>query len=177
MDFDPEQLPLADFGLSCKGCGYPLANLTRLQCPECGLKIVLDDYIPEGAMPPLWADGDRVKLTADIAELFTAYQIPYLEIQDASWGMLPMLDNIRRREGPPIGVPRERYFEAIDLLRRVKHDEPLPPPPPKPDDDAPDWACPACGEENPGHFEVCWQCQAAREGQGGNPKPELRNPT
>lgn len=26
----------------------------------------------------------------------------------------------------------------------------------------PDWACPKCGEGNPGHFELCWKCQASR---------------
>lgn len=36
-------------------------------------------------------------------------------------------------------------------------------------DDAPtvqaDWHCPKCGEEVPGNFEVCWQCNTSRPDQ------------
>jgi len=163
MPFDPEQLPLADFGLSCKGCGYPLANLTRLQCPECGLEIDLESYIPEGAMPALWADGEPVRLTADIAELFGAYGIPYVEMHGPTFNIMPGLSHDQRRRGAPIAVPRQRYFEAIDLLRRAKLNEELPPPPEEPAHPAADWDCPVCGESNPGHFEVCWNCQAQRD--------------
>ena len=28
----------------------------------------------------------------------------------------------------------------------------------------PDWTCPSCHEVNPGNFEICWKCQAARPG-------------
>ena len=28
----------------------------------------------------------------------------------------------------------------------------------------PDWRCPACGEELPGQFDVCWNCGGARPG-------------
>lgn len=27
--------------------------------------------------------------------------------------------------------------------------------------EAPAWTCPACGEENGGNFEFCWNCQAS----------------
>ena len=55
--FDPDTYPLRDFGLRCGDCGYPLANLTRHQCPECGRAFTLDEYIPEGAMPLLIASA------------------------------------------------------------------------------------------------------------------------
>jgi hypothetical protein len=29
-------------------------------------------------------------------------------------------------------------------------------------DDRPSWACPKCGEENPGNFDECWKCQTWR---------------
>lgn len=28
----------------------------------------------------------------------------------------------------------------------------------------PVWKCPACGEENPGNFQVCWKCEKEKEG-------------
>jgi hypothetical protein len=30
--------------------------------------------------------------------------------------------------------------------------------------DLPDWKCPRCGEQVPGNFEVCWNCEAPRPG-------------
>ncbi|MDZ7783356.1 MAG: DUF2007 domain-containing protein [Halioglobus sp.] len=29
-------------------------------------------------------------------------------------------------------------------------------------DDVAEWRCASCGESNPGNFETCWQCGAAR---------------
>jgi hypothetical protein len=33
-----------------------------------------------------------------------------------------------------------------------------------PDTGKPPWTCASCGEGNPGNFEVCWKCEAARAG-------------
>lgn len=42
---------------------------------------------------------------------------------------------------------------AVDIIRRnLKGDSGC---------DAPDTACPACGEMNPANFDSCWSCQAA----------------
>ncbi|MEM0915033.1 MAG: hypothetical protein AAGK09_10540 [Planctomycetota bacterium] len=154
--------PLPDLGLRCRACGYTLAGVTRLECPECGDKFELDDYIPEGAFPPLIADGKAVRASAELAEMFAAYHLPIVEMRDpidtvfggsgVSWS---------DRQGPAVAVPRERWLEAVDLMRRWRQNEELPAPP---DDDepGPDWVCPSCGEENPGNFQVCWKCMAAR---------------
>jgi hypothetical protein len=34
--------------------------------------------------------------------------------------------------------------------------------PPMDDSMIPDWKCVDCDEENPGTFEVCWQCESPR---------------
>jgi hypothetical protein len=41
-----------------------------------------------------------------------------------------------------------------------------------PDDTRPAWACPKCGEENPGNFSECWKCQTWRADE----KRESNNP-
>ncbi|MEM6755919.1 MAG: hypothetical protein AAF586_02030 [Planctomycetota bacterium] len=156
--------PLPDLGLACRVCGYPLAGVTRLSCPECGDAFALDDYIPEGAFPPLIADGQAVRYSADLAELFAAYHLPIVEMHDPihmifGGGMVSWSD--RTREGAAVAVARERWLEAVDLIRRWRQDEELPAPP-EPVEAGPDWACAACGEENPGHFQVCWNCTAPR---------------
>lgn len=162
MRFDPNAYPLADFGLSCKQCGYPLANLTEHVCPECGRAFTLEEYIPDGAMPALFADGQQVRATDELLELFASYDIPHVSMPGPSFAMFGGLSLSRQHNHPPLAVPRERYFEAIDLVRRYKLNEELPPPP-EPTPSGPDWRCDACGEENPGSFEVCWNCQAAQD--------------
>jgi len=156
----PLDAPLPDYGLRCRQCGYTLAGITRLQCPECGDPFALDDYIPDGAFPPLIADGQRVRLSPDLTELFAAYHLPVVELNDPlnlvfGGGSVPWSDHTR--QGPAIAVPRDRWLEAVDLVRRYVHHEELPPPPDEPQP-GPDWHCPHCGEDNPGHFQVCWNC-------------------
>lgn len=158
------EAPLADYGLRCRACGYPLAGVTRAACPECGAAFTLEDYIPEGAFPPLIADGQMVHVTDELAELFDAYHLPIVEMNDPiaqvfGGGVVPW--SVKSRRGAAIAVPRERWFEAVDLIRRWRLAEELPPPPDEPEP-GPDWSCGACGEENPGHFQVCWNCTAPR---------------
>jgi hypothetical protein len=162
MLFDPEALPVPDLGLRCLNCGYGLAGLPRHQCPECGRTFTLDEHIPPGDFPIVIFDGKELLNTADVLELLRRYQIPYLEIlreTQATIGYSSALLGAAR-----IGVIRECYFDVIDLLRRKARNEPFPPPPAQSDDTA-DWACPACGEENPGNFEVCWNCGTPSAGQ------------
>lgn len=164
MPFDPEALPVPDLGLCCRNCGYGLAGLPRHQCPECGRKFTMDEHIPPGDFPVVIFDGKELRNTPDVIDLLRRYQIPYLEILRPTEAIVgyggPVLGPAR------IGVVRESYFEVIDLLRRRRHQAPLPPPP-SPRGGA-DWCCPACGEENPGNFEVCWNCGEAPA--GGEPQ-------
>ena len=156
--FDPDAYPLADFGLRCD-CGYPLANLTEHRCPECGSAFTLDQFIPQGAMPVLIADAKQVRATPETVDLLRRYRIPFAEQETLFTRMLgskgPMLS---RESSAPIMVPRDRFLEAIDLLRRQKFGEPMPEPPAPPETDPPEWICPRCQQPNPGNFEVCWNC-------------------
>ena len=159
--FDPDALPVPDLGLVCKGCGYPLAGLSEHRCPECGRSFTLEEYLPRGDWPALIADGESVRATREVVKLLWTYQIPFLEMHDP-WRALSFLNVMRDNSEPArIGVPRERYFEAIDLLRRQKLNEPMPDPPDAPTETE-DWTCAQCGETNPGNFELCWQCGEAR---------------
>lgn len=157
---DPEAFPVPDLGLCCHGCGYPLAGLNEHRCPECGRTFSIDEHIPPGDFPPLFADGQEVRAEQHILALLRTYHIPWIERTDAFpslFGGVPMLG---RGQAPRIGVPRQRYFEAIDLMRRCQLGEPLPPTPPAPLRSEP-WTCPHCEEINPPNFEVCWNCGEA----------------
>lgn len=164
--FDPHALPVPDLGLACQGCGYPLAGLPSYRCPECGQTFTMDQHIPPGDFPPLIAGGREVRNTAAVAALLRRYQIPYIETHDPIRDTLGPYGFGRSHQPAPIAVPRELYFEAVDLLRRQELGEAMPPPPSHPGSDHPDdpWPCPACGEEVPGNFALCWNCGQTREG-------------
>ncbi|MEM6331783.1 MAG: hypothetical protein AAF823_00380 [Planctomycetota bacterium] len=157
--------PLPDLGLKCQSCAYPLAGVTKRVCPECGWAFELDDLIPEGAFPPLIADGEMVRATDELEELMQAYDVPLVRMQDPLndvFGNTFIPGVSQGSQGVRVAVPRDRWLEAVDLVRRWRQNEELPLPPDPPDLDAPDWTCPHCGEDNPGHFEVCWNCMSER---------------
>ena len=159
--FDPDALPVPDLGLSCLGCGYALAGLNQHRCPECGRTFSLDEHVPPGDCPPLIAGGEEVRATPEIRDLLFVFQIPYVQLAEPMSDLFggasywPGTQRARR-----IGVPRERYLEAIDLVRRLSLDEPLPPAPPASRRTEP-WDCAHCGENNPANFEICWSCGEA----------------
>ena len=129
-------------------------------CPECGQRFVLEELIPEGATPALIVGGRYLGYTTPALALLDRYRLPWVRIADPMQVLNhPGIDADRHAR---IGVGPADYFTAIDLLRRAALDEPLPPPPAGPVDDT-QWPCPACTEESPANFEVCWNCGAPRD--------------
>lgn len=159
--FDPNALPVPDLGLACPNCGYPLANLPNHRCPECGRPFTLEEFIPKGDFPPLIADGHEVRATDEVVALLRQYQIPYAPLHEPVQDMLGGLSLSGFTRSPRIAVPRDRYLEAIDLIRRHTHGE-LMPDEPIAADPHNLWTCPACQELNPGNFDLCWNCGADR---------------
>ena len=49
---------------------------------------------------------------------------------------------------PELWVDDLDYFQAQHLVKELDQETPS----------GPDWKCEHCGEENPGSFEICWQC-------------------
>lgn len=155
--FDPNQLPMPDLGILCHACGYPLAHVSAHRCPECGWKFTADDLVPPGDFPPLYADGKPVRGTVDVLQMLKTYQVPFItqfDHADTVFGLI----RTSRHVGDPISVPRNRYLEVVDLLRRKKQGEPMPPPPVYLTDGE-NWTCPQCREVNPPNFEICWNCE------------------
>lgn len=161
--FDANRLPIPDLGLRCTRCGYPLAHLSEHCCPECGWAFTMDDVVPPGDFPPLFADGKPVRGEPRVLDLLRTYQVPYVTLTDPSLGVFGMV-RTSRAVGDPLAVPRERYLEVVDLLRRQKLAEPMPPPP-EAITRGENWTCPGCGEMNPANFEICWNCEQAPDDQ------------
>lgn len=156
MPFDPDEFPTPDLGLRCMNCGYPLGGLTECRCPECGRKFDYEEYIPPGDFPPVIVDGKNALLTPDVGDALRRAKIPFMQVMGAAENLYGL--NSVTHTASRVGVPRSLYFDAVDVLRQLRDGEFALPPL----DHSPDWFCPQCGEENPGTFELCWQCDSAR---------------
>ncbi len=154
MSFDPDALPVPDLGLKCMACDCTLAGLSEHRCRKCGRRFTLDEYLPPGDFPLVVFAGKPVRMDDEIAAFMRGVGIPVLERRTSLDAMRGM--DTRPNHAGELRVPRESYYEVIDLLRRRASGERIPivgsP------GDCPEWTCRSCDEPNPGQFEICWNC-------------------
>ena len=153
--FTGRELSVPDYGLLCSQCQAPLANAERFECPQCGAPFELSALQPRQN----WFVLDR-KLCGElpvpgVQAVLAAEEVPHAPIHEMTLSELygaqgVMVDRLR--------VPTEFFFEVLWLLRRARLEM-----------DAaraagPEtrWRCGQCGAKNPGHFEICWQCEGGR---------------
>lgn len=145
------ETPLRDWGLVCSGCRYPLRGLPSTVCPECGR-----DNDPREQLPrQRWFALDDIKTVPltfqELLILLQEEQIPHIRTEEK--GLQQIYGGGRADR---VRVERDYFFDFLDALDRYRqtlserrhaaaHVT---------------WRCPECGEENPGNFEVCWQCSA-----------------
>jgi hypothetical protein len=163
MPFDIDAIPTPDLGLRCMECSYPLGGLMERRCPSCGQVFEYESFVPKGDFPALIADGKEVLLTPEVSDALRRAQIPFVEVLGTAahlYGTFSAMHNNTR-----VGVPRSQYFEAVDAVKRLKDGVSNLPP----HDARSEWVCPQCQEENPGTFEICWQCESERPPAEVNP--------
>jgi predicted amidophosphoribosyltransferase len=153
--FTGHELPQPDFGLLCDACHQPLAGTTTFQCPSCGVA-----FDPEAIRPRRkWFLVDQIMCSdvalASLEALLGTEHVPYMH---ASGKLLAEIFGFRRIVGSPLLAPREFYFEVLWLIRQaaqeLQHVRQQP---------GERWTCANCGEKVPNHFDVCWNCETARE--------------
>ncbi len=152
--FSGHERPLPDFGLTCTSCGAALAGAASHACGQCGAYFDLEALRPTST----WFILDR-ELTRDlhlpaVHAMLILERVPHVAtgektVREIYGGHGMTFTRLR--------VVSEFFFEVLWLLERARHDleqarEVA--------DQA--WICQHCGEENPGHFEVCWSCEAER---------------
>jgi len=147
--FTGHERPLPDFGLLCGTCESPLKGAADDHCPVCG------DHFDSGEFTGNrdWVDIGRYvprSLSHAVREILYQSQVPYLvdnaRLQIMYGGKLPFASGALR-------VHREFFFDAMfAIAQSVRPAEPYARRP---------WACPACGEEVPAGFEICWNCGGA----------------
>jgi predicted RNA-binding Zn-ribbon protein involved in translation (DUF1610 family) len=144
--FTGHELPLPDFGLLCRACQRPLAGATDFTCPACGAAFDPETWRPRRTWfildaelcGPLPVPGVQALLAAESVPHFPMLEMTVGEIYG---GQSIMVNRLR--------VASEFYFEVRWLLAQARQELGA-------------WRCARCGEDNPAHFELCWNCQAPR---------------
>lgn len=87
-----------------------------------------------------------------VMSLLAAELVPHVPVKEKTVGEIygghsMLYDRLR--------VASEFYFEVLWLLQRARGEMEQA----RAASGAHDWTCPHCGEQNPGHFEICWNCE------------------
>jgi hypothetical protein len=153
--FTGRERPLPDFGLECARCDASLAGAEGTACVKCFAPFDLERLKPAGE----WFTVDRELrrsipvdlIVALLTEQYVPYRIEENQTYRAIYG-LSATDPVRLR------VMSAFFFDFLRLVR-VREQEHLS----DVERSSPGrWACPECGESNPGHFDICWSCSAQR---------------
>lgn len=144
------ELPVPDFGLTCSQCGDSLTGATQHVCPTCGL--AFDPLLL--APPRKWFQIDHrnsAGLPQHVVEgLLADAHVPYVLSHER--GIADVLGGTASQR---LRAACEFYFDFLFLIsqeakrlaqRRSAARSHI-------------WKCTCCGEENPGSFDVCWNCQ------------------
>ncbi len=146
-----DELPLPDFGLTCEHCRAPLAGARERRCPVCGTPFDLSPRRPAGEWFVLEQFACRPLPIPGLEALLGAEQVPHIPMSESTvrelyTGGSPLPMRLR--------IAGEFYFEVLWLIQQVRREMAAA-------RGRPAWRCPQCGEENPGNFDVCWNCAAA----------------
>ena len=153
--FTGAERPLPDFGLLCGRCRRPLAGAAGNDCAHCGSPFVCD--------PPEDRDG-WVRIDADLSaplsvmhlqSVLADEQVPHVPYQLRSDEQTAIPVPLARRT---MLVRREFWFEMRWLIARATRDMRD-----RVRESGEEWTCPTCGEAVPYTFDICWQCQTARQ--------------
>ncbi len=90
-----------------------------------------------------------------VADYLQSEKVP-VEILNEHQGGSPVVPHWGLSVWAELWVRNDTQFERAKLLLeqyRAQRDQPP----------GSEWACPNCGEYNPGNFETCWHCARARQ--------------
>lgn len=158
-----ETRPLPDYGLACTACRSPLAGAPDSSCPACGAAFDLARLTPAKQ----WFVADEALARPldllNLAVLLEAEAVPFYAQSGKSFTDLVMG---RVAFGANLVIPRDFYWDVRYLVRRAAVEIES-----RRSQSELNWKCPHCGEDSPLHFEVCWNCGAARENGQTTPPP------
>jgi rubrerythrin len=151
-----QELPLPDFGLQCPRCQQPLAGARERTCPHCAAPFDPAAWRPARDWFVLDTELCGRLPIAGVQALLAAEDVPYFPMTEMT------LSEIYGGQGVMVArlrVPTEFYFEVRWLLERARQETEAA----RAAGKQAQWRCPRCGEDNPGHFELCWNCGGGRQ--------------
>lgn len=162
--FTGHEDPFPDYGLFCRRCSEPLAGARGGVCAHCGRKFDPDDFLPKKSWrlinPSLYGGVSA----AALAPILAAERIPHIYAANETVREVFGISNLVDAR---VMIPKEFYFDALwlikekaDALRQVREQAPT------------NWRCATCGHDVPGHFEICWNCEAVRAEREAEPPSE-----
>jgi rubrerythrin len=147
--FSGEELPFPDFGLKCATCGRPLAGAPQRVCPACGEPFDPAAFLPAKKWHAVEPQEDQSLPFPMTESILVSEQVPHIVHETrtafgiAGWRLM---------------VPSDFYFEVLWLIRQARNRIESQ----RAADGDEGWLCPQCNTNNPGGFELCWNCGAAR---------------
>ncbi len=154
------ELPVPDFGLLCDSCDAALAGAQQWRCPACGKPFDPLSLRPAGEWIAL-TDCVELELPTPVITARLADEcIPFVVSGRDQVRDLYGLTSVGGQAGAveSIYIAADFYFDLLALARNWRGG---------PGDDAAspalEWTCAQCGESNPKHFELCWNCESAQE--------------
>lgn len=159
--FTGQEMPIPDFGLNCPVCRGALVGATTHHCPRCRTAIQMEEFRPSGR----WFDAETWcgsgLLSAQVETMLATLQIPHIRVQGR--GTMDVF-LARGSAGGVLYAATEFFFDFLDALRCLRGAL-------RRTTVAAPWDCRSCGEQVPGHFEICWNCESKRTGalQSGPP--------
>ena len=145
-----DEFPVLDFGLTCSQCAGSLTGAAQHVCPTCGL-----DFDPLLLAPPWkWFQIDHHNSAGlpqhIVVDLLTDAHVPYVLSHER--GIADVLGGMAAQR---LRAASEFYFDFLFLItqeaKRLAQRRSAA--------QSHTWKCTHCGEENPGSFDVCWNCQ------------------
>jgi len=153
--FTGGERPLPDFGLTCSNCDQPLAGAPASVCPHCQTPFDLETLRPQKAWCLLDAGLCGPLPIPGVQALLATESVPHVPVNEKTlreiYGGQSMIVTRLR-------IPSEFYFEVLWLIRRARLEMDTA----RSVGDRGEWLCSQCGEPNPAHFEVCWNCEQPR---------------
>ena len=143
--------PFPNCGVQCAHCGHELAGATGGRCGNCEAPIRADELRPPGEWFRLRSEWLGGMPEAQIAALLREELIPFVMRVGRTTEEIVMGAAFAET---PILIPSDYYFDMRALIRDVQRDVAR-----RRELAQHERPCPHCGEENPGSFDHCWNCE------------------
>ena len=155
--FTGDERPIPTWNLHCPDCDTLLDGEQSFECPGCGRPTDGQSLMPRREWFLIEKKTCGELPLAGVQSLLAADYVPFTYASDKD---LRAIYGVTEIIGSRLLIPREFYFDVLDLLQEAQ--ETMQQVRKNPEET---WKCQNCQENVPAHFEVCWNCGTPRPGE------------